>query len=300
MQAFLQNLINGLALGGVYALVALGYTMVYGILQFINFAHSEIFMIGAFAGVLSAYWLGGLVEPGWLSLSLTMLVSMAACALVGILAERLAYRPLRSAPRLNVLITAVGVSLLLQNLAQVLWGSTPRLYPMLVTPVSFHPGPDLVFTNIQLIVIGVSIALLVGLVLLVHRTKLGIAMRAVSFDIEVASLMGIPTNRVIVFTFFLGSALAGCAATLYGISYQKVEPMMGVWIGMKAFVAAVFGGVGSLGGAVLGGFILGLAESFTVYYGSSTFRDAIAFAILILVLLIRPSGLFGSVRKEKV
>jgi branched-chain amino acid transport system permease protein len=302
VQVFLQNLVNGLALGGVYALVALGYTMVYGILQFINFAHSEIFMIGAFSGLFASHWLMGWGEPGLFRLGIVMLASMVSCMVLGALAERLAYRPLRAAPRLNVLITAVGVSLLLQNSAQILWGATPRFYPGLIEVTQFHPWPEseLVITNIQLIVIAVSMALVAALSFLVHRTKLGTAMRAVSFDIEVASLMGIPTDRVIVFTFLIGSALAGCAATLYGITYPKVEPMMGVWIGMKAFVAAVFGGIGSLAGAAVGGVVLGLAEAFTVYYGFSTFRDAIAFAILILVLLVKPSGLFGRVRKEKV
>ncbi len=301
MQGFLQNLINGLALGGVYALVALGYTMVYGILQFINFAHSEIFMLGAFAGLFIAEALAG-QGAGVLPFSVVILGSMIACMLVGALVERLAYRPLRSAPRLNVLITAVGVSLLLQNLGQIVFGATPRVFPSVIETVSYYPweGSDLVLTNIQLIVIGVSALLVLGLTYLVHRTKLGIAMRAVAFDIDVASLMGIPTDRIIVFTFLVGSSLAGCAAVLYGLCYPKIEPMMGVGIGMKAFIAAVFGGIGSLSGAAVGGLVLGLAESFTVYYVSSTFRDAISFALLVLVLLVRPSGLFGVVRKEKV
>jgi branched-chain amino acid transport system permease protein len=301
VEAFLQNWINGIALGGVYALVALGYTMVYGILQFINFAHSEIFMLGAFAGLfLADAFLGG--QTGIFAFSVVILGSMLACMAVGALVERLAYRPLRSAPRLNVLITAVGVSLLLQNLGQIVFGSTPRVFPPILETVRLHPweGSDLVVTNIQLYVISVSALLVLLLSYLVHRTKLGIAMRAVSFDIEVASLMGIPTDRVIVFTFLIGSSLAGCAAILYGLSYPKIEPLMGVGIGMKAFIAAVFGGIGSLWGAALGGVVLGLAESFTVFYISSTFRDAISFALLVLVLLVRPSGLFGSARKEKV
>lgn len=301
MYAFLQNVINGLALGGVYALVALGYTMVYGILQFINFAHSEIFMVGAFAGLFLAGFLAGVLPPAAL-LATVMLGSMLCCMAVGVLAERLAYRPLRSAPRLNVLITAVGVSLLLQNLGQIVFGATPRVFPSVIETTQYHPiaGSDLVLTNIQILVILVSAALVLGLTFLVQKTKLGTAMRAVSFDFEVASLMGIATDRVIVFTFLIGSSLAGCAAVLYGLCYPKIEPMMGVWIGMKAFVAAVFGGIGSLAGAAVGGLVLGLAESFTVYYVSSTFRDAIAFALLILVLLFRPSGLFGVTRKEKV
>lgn len=298
-EVFLRQIIIGLTIGSYLALIALGYTMVYGILQFINFAHSEIFMLGAFAGLFLISFFAG-VQPPLLLFLLVVLGSMIACMIVGALVERFAYRPLRSAPRLNVLITAVGVSLLLQNLGQLVFGSTPRVFPSIIETRPLWQSSELVLTNIQMTVILVSIVLVAGLTLLVHRTKLGTAMRAVSFDIEVASLMGIPTDRIIVFTFLVGSSLAGSAAILYGLSYPKIEPMMGVWIGMKAFVAAVFGGIGSIAGAAVGGIVLGLAESFTVYYVSSTFRDAIAFALLIAVLLIKPSGLFGVTRKEKV
>lgn len=299
MQAFLQNIINGLAQGSVYALVALGYTMVYGVLQFINFAHSDIFMLGAFAGIYLAAWLAGIHSPVLLLLAV-ILGSMLFCIVVALTVERIAYRPLRGAPRLNVLITAIGVSLFLENLGQVVFGSDPRLFPAIIPTSPLFNSEDLVFSNIQLIVI-ISSAVLMGVLhWIVHRTKLGTAMRAVSFDIEISDLMGIPTDRVIAFTFIIGSALAGAASILYGLSYPKVEPLLGVMIGLKAFVAAVFGGIGNIMGAAVGGIFLGLAEAFVVYYGYSTYRDAIAFGILILILLFRPAGLFGTIRREKV
>lgn len=282
----------------MYALVALGYTMVYGVLQFINFAHSEVFMMGAFAGIYLAAWLGWMKDP-ILLMTAVMMGCMCFCVGVALTVERIAYRPLRSAPRLNVLITAIGVSLFLQNFAQVVFGADPRLFPNLIETVPLLDG-DIVLNNIQVIVILVSAALMVILNWIVHRTKLGMAMRAVSFDIEISNLMGIPTDRIITFTFVIGSALAGCASVLYGLSYPKTEPFMGVMIGLKAFVAAVFGGIGNIMGAAIGGIVLGLAETFVVYYVSSNFRDAIAFALLIFVLLFRPAGLFGTFRREKV
>ncbi len=282
----------------MYALVALGYTMVYGVLQFINFAHSDIFMLGAFAGIYLSAWLAGVQSP-ILLLVLVVLGSSIFCMGVALTVERIAYRPLRQAPRLNVLITAIGVSLFLENLGQIVFGSDPRVFPSIIATQSLLEG-DLVLNNIQVIVISVSIILMLSLNWMIHHTKLGTAMRAVSFDVEIANLMGIPTDRVIAFTFLIGSSLAGVASILYGLSYPKVEPLMGVMIGLKAFVAAVFGGIGNVVGAAVGGIVLGLAETFVVYYVSSTFRDAIAFAILIIVLLLRPAGLFGTVRREKV
>jgi branched-chain amino acid transport system permease protein len=299
LQVFIQNLINGLAQGSVYALVALGYTMVYGVLQFINFAHADIFMLGAFAGLQIAVWMVGVESPA-VVLAVVMTGSMFFCMVVGLTIERIAYRPLRSAPRLNVLITAIGVSLFLQNLGQVVFGSDPRVFPNLLPYRSLLGDSGLSLSNIQVTVIAVSAILMVGLQWIVHHTKLGIAMRAVSFDVQVASLMGIPTDRVIAFTFIIGSSLAGCASILYGLSYPKVEPLMGVMIGIKAFVAAVFGGIGNIMGAAVGGIVLGLAETFVVYYISSTFRDALAFGILIFILLLKPAGLFGVLRREKV
>jgi len=301
LQALIQNIINGLAQGSVYALVALGYTMVYGVLQFINFAHSDIFMLGAFAGLYLSGWLvlGGVTSPVIL-LTLSMFGSMVFCTLVGLTVERIAYRPLRTAPRLNVLITAIGVSLFIENFGQVIFGADPRVFPALIPTKSILSGEDLVLSNVQVTVITVSALLMIVLHWIVHHTKIGTAMRAVSFDIEIASLMGIPTDRVIAFTFVIGSSLAGCASILYGVSYPKIEPLLGVMIGLKAFVAAVFGGIGNIMGAAVGGVVLGLAEAFVVFYVSSTFRDALAFTILILILLLKPAGLFGSVRREKV
>jgi len=299
LQAFLQNLINGLAQGGVYALVALGYTMVYGVLQFINFAHSEIFMLGAFAGIFIAAFLNPEL-PMAIQFTTVVLGSMVVCTMIGLLIERVAYRPLRTAPRLNVLITAIGISLLLQNLGQVIFGSDPRVFPTLLPESYIVQTQSLVLNSIQVTVIGLSAVLMVVLSYIVHKTKVGMAMRAVSFDIEVASLMGIPTDRIIALTFIIGSSLAGCASILYGMSYPKIEPMLGVMIGLKAFIAAVFGGIGNIAGAAIGGILLGLSEAFVVYYISSSFRDAIAFAILILILWFRPAGLLGKIRREKV
>lgn len=299
MLPFLQNLVNGLAQGSVYALVALGYTMVYGVLQFINFAHSDIFMLGAFAGIYVAAFFAGVDSP-WLLFALSMGGAMIFCIIIALTVERIAYRPLRAAPRLNVLITAIGVSLFLQNISQVIFGADPRVFPSIIPTVPLLNNDDLVINNIQVIVVVVSAVLMLLLNFIVHHTKLGTAMRAVSFDIEIANLMGIPTNRIIAFTFVIGSALAGSASILYGLSYPKIEPLLGTMIGLKAFIAAVFGGIGSIMGATVGGLVLGLAEAFTVYYGFSTYRDAIAFGILILILLFRPAGLFGTFRQEKV
>jgi branched-chain amino acid transport system permease protein len=229
-----------------------------------------------------------------------MLSAMAFCTAVALLVERVAYRPLRGAPRLNVLITAIGVSLFLENLGQVVFGSDPRLFPAIIPTVALIDTEDLVFNNIQLMVIATSAILMIVLHWVVHHTKLGTAMRAVSFDIEIADLMGIPTDRIIAFTFVIGSMLAGVASVLYGLSYPKIEPLLGVMIGIKAFVAAVFGGIGNILGAAVGGIFLGLAEAFVVYYGYSSYRDAIAFGILIFILLFKPAGLFGVLRREKV
>ncbi|MBM4304581.1 MAG: branched-chain amino acid ABC transporter permease [Deltaproteobacteria bacterium] len=300
LQALLQNIINGMAQGSVYALVALGYTMVYGVLQFINFAHSDIFMLGAFGGFFLAKWLSPFISNPLILLIAVVIGSMAFCVAVGLTIERIAYRPLRTAPRLNVLITAIGVSLFLENFGQIIFGADPQVFPSLIPTHSLLEGEGLVLNNIQLTVVVVSLLLMLILHWIVRHTKLGIAMRAVSFDIEVANLMGIPTDTIILFTFTIGSSLAGAASILYGLSYPKIEPLLGMMIGLKAFVAAVFGGIGSIMGAAVGGIVLGLAESFTVYYVSSTFRDAIAFGILILILLFRPAGLFGTFRREKV
>jgi branched-chain amino acid transport system permease protein len=300
MEGFLQLLLNGTALGSIYALIALGYTLVYGILRLINFAHGDIVMVGAYAGLFTALALHAADHPTPGGFLLVMGAAMAASALLGYLIERFAYRPLRNVPRLNLLITAVGVSLFLENLGQVVFGATPRVFPEIMPNVALFQSGELSITNQQVTVFGTSIFLMVVLEWIVQKTKLGRAMRAVSHSHETASLVGIPTDTIISVTFIIGSALAAAAGILVGISYPRVDPLMGVMIGLKAFVAAVLGGIGSIRGAVVGGFIMGISEAMVVGYGSSTYRDALAFAILILILIFKPAGLFGKYQPEKV
>jgi branched-chain amino acid transport system permease protein len=293
---FLQQLLNGLSLGAIFALIALGYTMVYGVLRFINFAHSDVFMLGAFAG----YYGGRLVPAhslwgGLLVLALAMLV----CAVLGVVIERLAYRPLRGAATLNVLITAIGVSLLLENLGQYCFGATPRPFPELFPVATYNFGGVYVSSN-QIVVIVVTLVLLFALRFIVMRTKIGTAMRALSLNRQAASLVGINNDFVISFTFALGSALAAAGGILYALNYPSIDPLMGVLPGLKAFVAAVLGGIGSIPGAALGGLLLGVVETFVNGSEYSTYKDAIAFALLILILLFRPAGLLGRFTKEKV
>ncbi len=296
MTEFLQQLLNGISLGAIFALIALGYTMVYGVLRFINFAHSDVFMVGAFVG----YYMGRLVPEhtfwgGFAALG----AAMAVCAVLGVVIERLAYRPLRGAATLNVLITAIGVSLLLQNLGQFFFGATPRPFPELFPATTFVCGGVYVSSN-QLVVIGVTLGLLFALRFIVMRTKIGTAMRAVSLNPQAASLVGINNDIVISFTFALGSALAAAGGILYALNYPSIDPLMGVLPGLKAFVAAVLGGIGNIPGAALGGMLLGIVETFVNGSEWSTYKDAIAFALLILVLLFRPAGLLGRFTKEKV
>ncbi len=300
MEGFLQLLLNGTALGSIYALIALGYTMVYGILRLINFAHGDIVMVGAYAGLFTALALHVSDNPTLGGFLAVMAAAMAASALLGYLIERFAYRPLRNVPRLNLLITAVGVSLLLENLGQVVFGATPRVFPTIMPNIPLFQSGELSITNQQVTVFGTSLFLMFALEWIVQRTKLGRAMRAVSHSHETASLVGIPTENIISITFVIGSALAAAAGILVGISYPRVDPLMGVMIGIKAFVAAVLGGIGSIRGAVVGGFLMGISESMVVGYGSSTYRDALAFAILILILIFKPAGLFGKYQPEKV
>jgi branched-chain amino acid transport system permease protein len=300
MIQFFQHLINGLSLGSIYALMALGYTMVFGILQLINFAHGEVFMLGAFIGYYFAlhFHLGD--NPSVWALVATLSVAMAGCGLIGFLVERFAYRPLRKAPRINVLITAVGVSLLFQFSGQLGFGSDPKFFPQVVTfEGEFNMG-GLIIRPLQLIVLGISIFLMIALQTLIFKSRIGRAMRAVSFNHDHARLMGIPVNRVVSLTFILGSSLAGAAGVLVGLIYPRIDPLMGTLLGLKAFVAAVLGGIGNVVGAVIGAVFLGLAEEFVVAAGAATYRDALAFTILILVLLFKPTGLFGSKRTEKV
>jgi len=296
LSEFLQQLLNGLSLGAIYALIALGYTMVYGVLRFINFAHSDVFMVGAFIG----YYLGKLVPENtiWGGL-VVLLVAMIGCALLGMLIERLAYRPLRGAATLNVLITAIGVSLLLEYSGQVFFGATPRTFPSVFPSVNFNFG-SLVISSNQVVVIVVTTILMVALEFIVHRTKIGTAMRAVSLNPKAAQLVGINNDIVISFTFGLGSALAAAGGILYALNYPSIDPLMGVMPGLKAFVAAVLGGIGNIPGAALGGLLLGTVETFVNGSQWSTYKDAIAFAILIIILLFRPAGLLGKVSVEKV
>lgn len=298
--ALVQHLINGIGLGSIYALIALGYTMVYGILQLINFAHSEVYMMGAFA----AYYAGKLLNleehRGVLSLIALFAAAISFCAVIGVTIERFAYRPLRKAPKLNILITAIGVSLLLQALGQAIFGADPKLFPEVITDESLFSIAGADVRTMDLLILFVATAFMAALHGLVHYTKTGTAMRAVSSNASVAGLMGIPVDRIITITFIIGSSLAGIGAVLVGLKYPKIDPMMGTMIGLKAFVAAVFGGIGSLPGAMLGGVILGLCEELVVAYGSSTYRDALAFGLLIVILLVKPAGLLGQIHREKV
>ncbi len=298
MSTFLQQLVNGLSLGSIYALIALGYTMVYGVLRLINFAHGDVYMLGAYAGYYLSRKLQG-EEPSLVSALIVMAGSMAACALAGVLIERFAYRPVRRASRLTLLITAIGVSLFLENGAQLVFGADPKFFPSLAPSADLQIGQVHV-TSEQLTVIVVSFLLMVGLRFFILRTRTGKAMRAVSFNLDAAKLMGISTDGIIAITFALGSALAAAAGVLIGMQIPKIDPLMGILYGLKAFVAAVLGGIGNIPGAVLGGLLIGVSEVMVVGYLSSTYRDAIAFGILILVLLLRPQGILGRVQKEKV
>lgn len=299
-QEFVQHLINGISLGAIYALIALGYTMVYGILQLINFAHSEVYMVGAF----TAYYVGNLLNvrehPGILSLLVLLLAAVIACSLLGVTIERLAYRPLRKAPKLNILMTAIGVSLFLQYSGQIIFGADPKLFPEAIRDTTVFTIDGVSIRSMDITILVVSAIAMAGLHFLIQHTKIGMAMRAVSSNARVASLMGINGDRIITYVFILGSALAGFAAVLVGLKYPKIDPLMGMLFGIKAFVAAVLGGIGSLPGAMVGGIILGLCEEMVVAYLSSTYRDAFAFGILIIILLLRPAGILGTIVREKV
>ena len=291
---FITQLLNGLGLGSIYALVALGYSMVYGIVQLINFAHGDIIMVGGYMVYLAMATAG---LPIWLALPFSILV----CALAGLIIQRVAYRRLlvHNAARISLLITALGVSIFLQNLFMLLFTPDPKTMPTLfgARPVDFG---GITLTSDTLINIVVSVLLMVGLQLLVRKTKIGKAMQATSEDTGAAKLMGINTHSVVAFTFAIGSALAAVGAILYCNSYPQIKPDMGNLLGLKAFVAAVLGGIGSIPGAMLGGYVLGVVESLTKAYISTTITDAVVFAILILVLLVKPTGLLGKNRKEKV
>jgi branched-chain amino acid transport system permease protein len=311
-----QLFVNGLTLGSLYALIALGYTMVYGILKLLNFAHGDVYMVGAFVGygVLSAF--GGPLSPNitvWALIVLMFLGAMLASGLLGVVIERFAYRPLRDAPRIAPLISALGVSFFLQNSMLLLLGADFRSYNSFLlgsdNPQQFVPGPlsDAIFVVngvnvqlVQLIVLVLTLALMVSLTLLVARTRIGKAMRATAFDREAAAMMGIDVDRVIASTFLLGSVLAGAAGVMFGLLFSQVFHFMGFQAGLKGFTAAVVGGIGSIPGAMLGGLLVGLAESFATGYAGGRWSDLIVFAILIFVLLVRPTGLLGARAIQKV
>ena len=301
MQELFQQLANGIAWGSIYALIALGYTMVYGILRLINFAHGDVYMVGAFAAYFLALWTGaGGVNASPLAAVLVLLGAMLFCAILGMGIEFFAYRPVRRSSRITALITAIGVSLLLENVGLRVFGADPKFFPQLIAPRRIELPGGVLVTNHQITVVVVSILLMIGLTLFVQRTRTGKAMRAVSFNRDAASLMGIHVNRIITITFAIGSALAAAAGVLVGLTNPKIEPLMGIMPGIKAFVAAVLGGIGSVPGAVIGGLLMGVSEYLVVGYVSSTYRDGIAFVILILVLLIKPAGLLGRNVAEKV
>ena len=289
---FLTQLLNGLSLGSIYALVALGYTMVYGIILLLNFAHGDIIMVGGYLAWIAMSVLG--LHP-----VLAVIISVVGCLLLGVIIDKIAYAPLRDAPRLSILITAIGVSYFLENGAQLVFGAAAKVVPSFGDFGSFSVG-DATFKGSSILTLGVTAAATIVLTLLVQKTKLGKAMRAVSEDMGAARLMGINVDHTISFTFAVGSALAGIGSVLYCMAYTQVTPTMGVMLGTKAFVAAVLGGIGSIPGAVIGGLIVGLAEVGVSAIGLSVWQDAVVFLLLIIVLVIKPTGLLGRPMTEKV
>ena len=289
---FLSQLLNGLQLGSIYALVALGYTMVYGIILLLNFAHGDIIMVGAYISWVVMAQLG-------LSPVLAIILSVAGCVLVGVLIDKVAYAPLRNAPRLSILITAIGVSYFLENGSQLVFGADAKVVPSFTSVQTLHLG-DLSLSFAAVVTVLVTAVATVVLTLVVQKTKLGKAMRAVSEDMGAARLMGINVNSTISFTFAVGSALAGIGAVLYCMAYAQASPTMGMMLGTKAFVAAVLGGIGSIPGAVVGGLLVGFAEMLVTFAGLSVWKDAVVFLLLIVVLVVRPTGIFGRTMNEKV
>lgn len=294
MEQLLQQLINGISLGSIYALIALGYTMVYGIINLINFAHGDIYMIGAYVGFALTTFLG-------LSFFPSLLISMLACSILGMIIEKVAYKPIRNSTRIAALITAISVSLFLEYTMVYFVKPETRTFPEVLQSkiLTLFNGKVIVDTK-NIYIILITIFLMVGLQYIVHRTKIGKAMRAVSLDKDAAELMGVDVNKTISYTFAIGSALAGAAGVLVGVYYNTINPLMGTVPGLKAFVAAVLGGIGIIPGAVFGGFFLGMTETLVSAYGGSVFKDAVAFSILIIVLLFKPNGLLGKTVKEKV
>lgn len=289
---WLQQLVNGISVGSIYALIALGYTMVYGIIKLINFAHGDVFMLGAFIGFFA-------ITRWDLGFFPALLIAMTVCSIIGVVIERVAYKRLRSATRIAALITAIGVSLLIEYTVIFFRGASPEAYPDVLSKSSI----TIFGTNISyqaILILSVTIILMLLLHFIVHKTKIGKAMRAVSHDADAARLMGINVDNTISATFAIGSALAGAAGVVFGLYYTKIDPLMGVLPGLKAFIAAVLGGIGSIPGAMVGGLVLGVVETVVSGLGFSLWRDAAAFVILILILILKPSGIFGRNAREKV
>ena len=292
MTTFIQQLINGLMLGSVYALLALGYTMVYGIIKLINFAHGDIYMLGAYFGYF-------FIKVLHLNFFIALILAMAVSAIIGVVIEYIAYRPLRHSPRIAVLISAFGISFLLENGMTYLYGSDQRSFPQAIKTVQYH-FYGIQVSNIQLIIAVTSIVLMLLLTYIVKNTKMGRAMRAVSADPDAASLMGININHTISFTFAIGSALAAAGGVLIGLYYNSIDPLMGMTPGLKAFVAAVLGGIGIIPGAAVGGWLIGILETMVQATAFSDYKDAIVYAMLIVILLIKPTGILGKNKREKV
>ena len=292
MDQFLQQMVNGISLGSIYALIALGYTMVYGIIKLINFAHGDVYMVGAYVGFAVTTY----AQMGFFP---ALIISILSCALLGVIIERVAYKPLRASTRIAVLITAIGMSFLLEYVMMFFVGAEVRSYPKVLSDKSFRLG-EIMLNMQQIYIIATAIVLMVLLQFIVHKTKMGKAMRAVSIDQDAAQLMGIKVDRTISFTFALGSGLAGAAGVLVGIYYNSIDPLMGMMPGLKAFVAAVFGGIGSIPGAMIGGLGIGIMETLVSGYGNSMYRDAAVIAFLIVILIVKPTGILGKNTKEKV
>jgi branched-chain amino acid transport system permease protein len=302
---FIQTIVNGLTTGCLYALIALGYSMVYGVLKLLNFAHGDLYMVGAFIGYFVIHWFGGpsaISIPVPLLIAIMLLLAGTGVGFLGVAIERFAYRPLRDAPRIAPLITALGISFVLENTVLLLFGGFTRSYS---TPsfISFGTGihvGQLNIDSVEIMIIVVSILMMIGLRLLVRRTLLGKSMRAVASDREAAEMLGIDVNRTIALTFFIGSAMAGVAGVMSGLEFNQISNTIGFLAGLKAFTAAVVGGIGSVPGAMLGGIFIGMCESFSSSYISTQYTDLIVFGILIMVMLIRPTGIFGQAPLQKV
>ena len=292
MTEFFQQLVNGLSIGSIYALIALGYTMVYGIIKLINFAHGDIYMLGAYVGFIS-------IAQLHLGFFPALLLAMVVCGVLGVIIERIAYKPLRNATRIAALITAIGVSYFLEYSTQKIMGPGVKTYPSVLSNQTFHVFGIQIQMQ-QIYILAITIILMLALQFIVRKTKIGRSMRAVSVDADAAKLMGINVDATISYTFAIGSALAGAGGVLVGMYYNTINPLMGMVPGIKAFVAAVFGGIGIIPGAMFGGFFIGIVEALGTAYGSSLYTDAVVYAILILILIIKPAGLLGKNVKEKV